>query len=208
MSSNTWASTRAARALFVLALLTTGCLGGEEASLTAAQLPRLVLQPSDLPPPFTQFDEGPQGTADAPLGERADPARFGRLGGWKARYRRDATPDTRGALVVESLVDLFEGKSGAEDDLDAYRDDFEDAARDPRRGDVRVLRSPEIGDGAVAMTLRQVGVTDVRYFTVAWRFRNVTASVLVSGFEGKLVLEEALAVARRQQDRIADAEPS
>jgi hypothetical protein len=40
------------------------------------------------------------------------------------------------------------------------------------------------------------------YFTVAWRYGNVTASVAVDGFEGKLTLSEALAVARKQQQRI------
>jgi hypothetical protein len=38
---------------------------------------------------------------------------------------------------------------------------------------------------------------------VVWREANVTAGVLVNGFEGKLTLEQTLNLARKQQLRIA-----
>lgn len=191
----TRASPTGAGALVVLALLVAGCRNGER-TLAAAQLPNLVLQPADLPQTFTQFDEGAQASADAPQGTRADPARFGREGGWKARYRRSDNQDTSGVLVVESRVDLFEGQDGAEADLDAFRSDL---------GRARALSAPELGDAAAATTLRQTGIIDVRYYTVVWRYRNVTASVLVSGFEGRVALDDALTLAERQQRRIENA---
>jgi hypothetical protein len=208
MSSMSSATRAASATVLALSLVLTGCAGDDESTLRSAQLPELVLQPSDLPPVFERFDEGPQGAADAPAGARADPARFGRQGGWKARYSREATTDTTGPLVVESRVDLFESEDGAEDDLEAYRQEFAEAAADPSRGQAEVLPPPELGEGAAAWTLREIGVMDVRYFTVAWRTRNVTASVRLSGLEGKLTLEDALEIARRQQDRIAVAAPS
>jgi hypothetical protein len=183
-----------AAGLALLALFITGCRDGDPA-LKAAQLPNLVLQRSDVPRAFTQFDEGEQGTADAPVGLRADAERFGRRGGWKARYRR-ADDENTGSLVLGSRADLFAASSGAQDDLEAFRADL---------GRARELPAPELGDAAVATTLRQVGIVDIRYYTVFWRFRNVTASVLVSGFEGRVTLADALVLARRQQQRIARA---
>jgi len=61
--------------------------GGGGASIEKSELPTLVLQPSDLPKAFSQFDEGRQVRIDAHPGPRGDPARFGRVDGWKARYR-------------------------------------------------------------------------------------------------------------------------
>ncbi len=184
-------------ALFTLAALMAGCsLGGDDdtgGSIEESQLGTLVLQPSDLSREFLQFDEGPQGIADSPGGNRSDARRFGRVQGWKARYRRQGSPQTRGPLVIESRADLFESSEGAADELEAIE---EDATFDE-------IDAPEIGDDARAF---ESGTGEgVSYFLIAWRKANVTSSLLVSGFEGKITLDDALALARKQASHASRA---
>jgi hypothetical protein len=163
------------RAVALALLLLAGC--GGDAEIPAREASRCVLQPSDLGSGYVRFDEGRQLRADmAP--PRDDPRRFGRTAGWKARFRGEA--------VVESRVDLFENDDGARRDLDAYRASVRNETV-----------APDIGDDAIAQSQRQ---GEVRFFSVAWRTRNATASVSVSGFGARL--EDAVALARKQQTRL------
>jgi hypothetical protein len=189
----------------VLALALAACTGGAEVPVGALQ--DLVLQPADLPPSFRQFDVGRIRRTDVPPGPRVDPARFDRLDGWKARYTRAGSPTTTGPLVVESRADVFQSEDGAERDLAAYRAQFE---RDIQEGgdSGRLLAAPLLGDEAVAMTLVEQAVDPVRFYAVAWRQGNVTASVAINGFDGKVSLEDAVRLARSQSARIADAASS
>lgn len=175
-----------------------GCTGNAELVPESA-LPRLVLRPADLPPGFVRFDWGPMSQRDLEPGPREDPNRFGRQGGWKARYRRSEPQSRTGSMVVESRVDVFESVEGAEQDLAAYRSQFQQVVAG---GSARLPAEPPIGDGAAALTFVQAGVRPVRYITVAWRQSNVTAAVLVSGFDGELALADALALARKQHARL------
>lgn len=191
---------RSVAAALVLFALAGGCSGGEgdgqaAQTISVDGLNKLVLQPRDLPGVFVRFDEGRQITADQPVGARSDPTRFGRENGWKSRYRRAGSPATRGPLVIESRADLFETEGGAKDDLEAIE-----------AGELEEIDKPTLGDDARALTLRQ-GSTGggVRFYLIAWREDNITASVFVNGFEGKMTLEHALALARKQDQRIARA---
>jgi hypothetical protein len=180
----------------VIALLVAGCSLGDDggASIERAELETLVLQPEDLPAAFSQFDEGRQGIADRPAGEQSDLTRFGRIDGWKSRFRRAGTARTRGPLVIASLADLFESADGAKDELEAIEDGGFDAIDDP-----------ELGDEARAWESLQGGGAGVRYYLIAWREENATASLLVSGFEGRLTFDDALALARKQAARMSRA---
>jgi hypothetical protein len=171
-----------------------GCTGNGEL-IPERALPQLVLRQADLPPGFVQFDWGPMSQRDLEPGPREDPDRFGRQAGWKARYRRTEPTGPTGPLVVESRADVFESVEGAEQDLAAYRTQFQQAVSG---GSARLLAEPPIGDGAAAVTFVQAGVRPVRYITVAWRQSNVTAAISVSGFDGELALADALALARKQ----------
>ncbi len=186
---------------FVLVAL-TACAGGGERSVEPGDLRKIVLQPTDLPADFVRFDEGEQLRADMGGGERSVPDRFGREGGWKARYKRSGTAATRGPLLVESRADLFAKTDGAEEDLDAYRRELSGTVAGSGLSR-KVVDAPTIGDGAFAVELRTSGTPTVRFFTIAWRSGNVTASVSVNGFE--LSLRDALALARKQQRRISKA---
>ena len=194
------------RAVLVLVLGLAGCSfgGGDNATIDLDELPRTVLQPEDLPPVFRRFDEGRQVLADNPGGSRSDRDRFGRRDGWKARYHRSGTPQTAGPLVVESRVDLFESSSGAEDDLQAARDDLSEDELE-----WQPIDEPGLGDESFAATVVQPGLGEgVRHYQVYWRADNVTAFVNVNGFEGRLALEEVLELARKQDARISQAAES
>lgn len=185
-------------AITLVALAVAGC-AGESKGISEKALSTVVLQPNDLPSEFRRFDEGAPIAADTPGGERSNPGRFGRTAGWKARYRRPGTPATRGPLVIESRVDVFEDADGAERDVSAFR-------RDAVAAGWRVLRAPRVGDTSVALALRQgSGRFATHFFMVAWKHRNASGSILANGFEGKVAFTDALALARKQQLRLERA---
>lgn len=197
-----------ALALLTAGLILAGCSAGgggdEKATVEPNELARAVLQPDDLSRVFLRFDEGRQGIADVQGQRRKGIDRFGRLGGWKARYRRPGTTETRGPLVVSSLVDAFDTTGGAEDEWQALQDDLAD-------GDVPWSQadSPALGDESLARTLVQgAGATRVAFFLVAWREDNAVASVEANGFAGKFALADAVALARKQAARLSAAASS
>src|SRR4051812_43784178 len=153
--------------VLLCALLAAGC-GGPKL-VKDDQLPRLVLQPADLPRAFTRFDEGRQVRLDRVPGPRADPARFGREDGWKARFNRAGTAATRGPLVVESRVDLFGDAGGAKQDLAAYAGQFRRTASGARPVAVRGL-----GSEATALVQQPPGPPPagrVRWGSAGWGAR-------------------------------------
>jgi hypothetical protein len=179
-------------AIVVLALLVAGC-SGDSNKVPHSALSALVLQPSDLPSAFQQFDEGQQSRADAPGGARAEAGRFGRIGGWKSRYRRGGGVDTQGPLVIESRADLFESGGGAKDELEEIS--RETGVEPADRG---------LGDDVVVVRKAQAGFPRrLVTFVVAWRSDNVVGSITANGFQGRLNKADALQLARKQQARIA-----
>ncbi len=182
--------------LTIAAFLAAGCVGvgsDDGGGVAKDELKDVVLQRPDLPPAFMQFDYGEQTFTDFSAGPRGDPDRFGRQGGWKARYRRPGTTTTRGPLVVVSMVDAFPDEDGARRDFDALRQELS------QQGE---LSRPRVGSEAVARA-RDVG--GASYYDVGWRRANVSAFVSASGFEGKLTLADAVALARKQDRRISGA---
>jgi hypothetical protein len=189
-------------------LVGTGCAFGDDpdgSALDEAALRKLVLQQTDLPRAFIRFDEGRQISADLPTGARAHSGRFGRLGGWKARFRRPGTQMTAGPLVVESRADLFESADGAKDELEAA----ESEPTPPESAQWSPVDTPGIGDESFVLTATERSFGGgVRYYLIVWRDDNVTASVLASGFADRFTLDDALRLARRQQRRTAAATSS
>lgn len=190
------------RALLLLAILgLAGCsLTGDDggASIEVAELEKLVLQPEDLPRSFMRFDEGRQIAADLPEGARAEPARFGRQDGWKARYRQAGTVQTAGTLVIESKADVFDSEEGAEDDFEAARADTDES-----EPEWQPIGEPGLGDESFAATLLEGTETSgVRFYQVVWREDNATASLNANGFAQGLTLEDVLELARAQERRI------
>jgi hypothetical protein len=184
--------------LFALALLASGCSGGGGGgrSVSVSKGDSLVLSADDVGRAFTQFDRGPQRRPDF-TPPRDDLTRFGRKGGWKARFKRLGTPKTEGPLVISSLADLFGSAKGANDDFDLYKQwliEFTTTGG-------KELAAPGLGDESQAVTYSQgLGRSTVTYYVMAWRDGSVTASLTVSGF--KLTWPQALALAQKQENRI------
>jgi hypothetical protein len=181
------------RAGFILlAVLLVGCgshASGEEVS--AARAKQLVLQPADLPRGFTSIGGGAQNPFTM---KGIDPERFGRTGGWFADYRRPPQATT-GPLIVQSAVDVFGDSKGADRELEAVR---------ARLGTAHGIAGPRIGDESFATRLAGTGTPGALIFTLVWRQRNVTSSLVVTGLRGRLRLSEASALARRAAARVAD----
>jgi hypothetical protein len=186
-------STIAAAALAATALV-AGC--GSDDPTEPLRLQSLVLHDSDLPDPFEPFASGPALRPEGGAGRRGDRTRFGRRGGWSASFRRRGSAATAGPLVVVSRVDEFGDAEGAERALAGVRAQL-------RRVGRPLARPAPLGDEAVAVVQTRPGTTPARFYAIAWRDRRLTGSVRVSGFE--LDADEALALARRQADRMARA---
>jgi hypothetical protein len=191
---------RSALALAAVLALTAGC-GGSQQAIQKKSLSRLVLRGPDLGRPFSEFYRGRQAQLDNQGTNRTDPERFGRAGGWVARFNRPGSSATQGPLVVESRVDLFRGSSGAKKDLALYRALLVQAPG----SQTQVVKLPQIGDEAIGVTWVQPGTKPLRFFRIAWRDANATASVTLDGFEGNVLAQDAIALARKQQRRLAAA---
>ena len=196
-------------ALLVAGVLLAGCDGGagspgngDRANIPRSALRSLVLQPTDLPEVWVRFDEGRQTRRDSPSGERADPARFGRLGGWKARYRRPGSRSTQGPLVIESRADLFGDAGGAKRDFDLLERDLgASLGLELERGEASGL-GDDAAAGAVVQGDERSGV---RYVVVAWRYGNVVGTLVANGFAPSFTATQGLSLARTQQQKIAAA---
>ena len=170
-------------------------------TIPSDKLSKLVLSEQDLPAGFASFYSGSQVRLDNQGTVRSDASRYGREGGWIIRLRRSDQTATAGPLVVESRADLFKDSGGAKSDLAAYRVLFSRTSG----GDLKTLVVSGVGDETLGITFIQAGGRTLRYYRIAWRYRNATASILVEGFDGELTLAEALALARKQDKRIAGA---
>ncbi len=189
---------RTGLAILLAALAVGGC-AGDSGGIDKDELSTLVLQPADLPRQFVQFDEGRQGIAETTSPLRTIPTRFGRVDGWKARYRRPGSAAPPGPLVIESRAALFDEDDGAIKDFDAYRGELEQAARQTGG---RLLAAVDLGSDAAGLTFRE---DRIRFFRIAWRHANATALLFVNGFDARIELAEVLELARKQQRRLESA---
>lgn len=173
-------------------------------TISADSAKTLVLSKRDLPADFASFAEGPTATLDTQGTPRADLQRFDRKSGWVARFNRPSSARTNGPVIVVSTVDVFGGEDGAKADLGAFRQQFgEEIARRP--AGARLVRVSALGDDVAAITSLQEGSPAVRFFTIAWRERNASASVTASGFADRIQLADVVRLARRQQQKLAAA---
>ncbi len=182
-----------------LVLVAAGCFGGGGSPVSRASGESLVLSQADVGDQFTEFDKGPQRLPDYSP-PRDDPSRFGRTGGWKARFSRSGTHTTDGPLLISSLADRFGSTTGAHKDFDLYRQALAEFVSTGGR----LLSAPALGNESQAVTYKQgLAPNAVRFYVIAWRDGNVTASLDVNGF--KLTWEQAIALAEKQDQRIRAA---
>ncbi len=184
--------------LLLGAALLAGCSGNGPA-VAKSELPGLVLQPKDLGEGYKQFDEGRLAISDQPGGTRSDPARFGRIDGWKARYQGEPGSGPGAGEVVESRADLFADGDGAQKESAALRKELTGEQSGgklvPRKG---------LGDEAFVLVRPPLPGGRATFVTVSWRAGNVTASVLLAGTRTHAD-KQAVHLARAQQQRISTA---
>jgi len=185
--------------LALTAVLLSGC--DSQSAIAKSRLSALVLSQKDMPSGFSEFYNGPQVRLDNQGSARSDASRDGREGGWIARLRRTDPGQTQGPLVIESRADLFKDSGGARADLAAYRVLFSQTSG----AELKNVVVSGLGDEAAGITFTQPGGRTLRYYRIAWRYRNATASVLIEGFDGELSLSDAESLARKQETRMEQA---
>jgi hypothetical protein len=181
-------------AVLIVPLALVGC-GSKEKTIAASKLSKLVLRQKDLLPVFSAFYLGKELGSDV-TSSRRDPGRFGRRGGWTARYRRAGSPTTKGPLVIASRADLFADSGGAKKDLNLLAQSLRALPR------TKALL-PRLGNDAFGIEQRQgSGRLSVVSYSLVWRRANATAAIDANGFVGKFTLGDALALARKQDARM------
>ena len=178
-------------------LLAAACDSGS--TIATSKLSQLVLVEQDMPG-FTSFSSGPQARLDNQGTVRADASRFDRQGGWITRLHPADSARTSGPLVVESRADLFKTSEGAKSDIAAYRVLFSRLS-----GEHKEIAVSGLGQDAVGVTFTQAGGRTLRFFRIAWRSRNATASITVEGFDGQVSQDDAMTLAHIQEKRIEGA---
>jgi hypothetical protein len=177
----------------VAACLLAGCGGHRSSSIPVSAARTLVLQPRDLPAGYTSIGSGPQNPFTA---NSVDAKRYGRKGGWYADYRRPPGA-TSGPLIVQSQVDVFGDSGGAGRELAAERD---------RLGTRNAASVPPIGSDSVASKVEGAGKEGAVVYTIVWRERNVTSSLVVTGLRGKLHAPDVARLARRAAAHVGAVE--
>jgi len=194
-----WAPSRAFLTFLGLAIvLLAACDSGS--SIGANKLSQLVLTASDVPG-FTAFENGPQVRLDNEGTNRTAPTRFGREGGWIARLRPTDSAARKGPLLVESRADLFKASDGAKSDFGAYLVQLTGR----NGGDQKTFGAAGLTQDSRGITFTQPGGRTLRFFRIAWRDRNATASIIVEGFDGDVTQQQAIDLALKQEKHIKGA---
>jgi hypothetical protein len=189
--------------LATVSLLTAGLLlvsCETAATIPQGKLSQLVLTQEDMQG-FTAFYRGTQVRLDNDGTNRSDGTRFSREGGWIVRYRPSQSTTTTGPLVVESRLDLFKSSDGAKSDFVLYRALLTRTAG----GNQKEIVVAGLPQDSVGVTFTQAGGRTLRFYRIAWRDRNATASVTVEGFDGEITQEQAIALAKKQESHIKGA---
>lgn len=159
-------------------VLLAGCgLGSTGSSVERGRAEQLVLQQADVP----------AYVADSSAGGREH---------WTRRYRWPSS-STGGPLAIESSARIADSSDGARERLSDARGAFDRSALD-----WQPIGEPGLGGESFASTLVE-GAR--RSYEVVWRDANVMARLSVNGREGRLAFGEVLALAEKQERRIADA---
>ncbi|MDQ6883801.1 MAG: hypothetical protein M3077_06125, partial [Candidatus Dormibacteraeota bacterium] len=90
---------------------------------------------------------------------------------------------------------------GAKSDFASYL-----AALSIKNGsDMRAFGVAGLPQDSRGVTFTQPGGRTLRFFRIAWRERNATASITVEGFDGDITQAQAVELAKKQETRIKGA---
>jgi hypothetical protein len=186
----------------VAAAVAPAAQGVTQPAPSAPDTRRMVIQLADLPAGFGR-DQGAY-VSNAELAKqgdsRKDYVKLGRLTGYNVTYKR---PGFTGVLVLDAFASIYRSNAGAHDSL---RLSLSGAAKDGGAGFRWIPSGPVLGSEArvYAVSTKQNGMP-VEYYTVAWRHGRVFAEVICGGVSGRISSAEAMALARKQEARIAAA---
>jgi hypothetical protein len=178
-----------------VSLAVAGCDGGATRIEITGSASRLVLRPADIPEGMARFESGPD-PAGRPVGSPAQGPRP--RSAWVSRFRQVDPSEVAGPLVVESTAAVFPSEAAARADLGRHRRELSSIPG------AEPVSLPRIGHDAVGVAFDQPATPrDVRFFRIAWRYGNTTASLTVQGFD--VVPEDALDLARAQHRHLEEA---
>jgi hypothetical protein len=171
----------------------------------------MVLRLSDLPASFSVTDEGVL-TNEQAAKEIGHPVsryeKFGRVTGYEIGFKRKASPGSlrNGAAVVVSSANRYRTAKGAATALRDGSADIEAAARKDGTQLRRLSVDPPIGHEVRLYSEKatESGVAGVTY-VVVWRHGPILSYVVAWGLSGGVEPAQAIALARKQQTRIARA---
>ncbi len=166
------------------------------------RLQSLVLQPSDLSPTLSRFSFGRELRSEQSPVFSGDPSRFGRQGGWIARYRRRGNPKAHGPLTIVSAVEMFGRSAGASQYLGAQEKREKTSAS---AAGLKEVSTPSIGAESHALASARAPRGSVRYVVVTWRNGRFVGSVAASGYAELMSARDVLALARSQEKRLERA---
>jgi len=184
-------------ALSVLVLVAAGTAAGAQRTLDTKDM---VLQRGDLPDKFgailARYITNAQLAATTAPGKNL--TKLGRISGYYIAY---TTIAVRGLTVVESFASLYQHDKGAHNSL-------EESIAQTLSGGQQIVpdRSAlaSLGSDARLLHLRgDEGGTKFDYYTVAWRDNRVFAEVRGQGRAGTIDPADVIALAKKQDARIA-----
>jgi hypothetical protein len=159
----------------------TGCsVGGETKAIDDDRVDQLVLQPADVGREF-QRTTIHNLAADAVV---------------EVRYRHVDPASPRRPLTIESSARVFGSIEAAEETLEGER------SRLAAKPAWQPIGEPGLGDESFAATV--VGAQK-RSYAVFWRAQNATASLELVALRDRVPFSDVLELARKQDQRIADA---
>ena len=189
-----------ATAFLLVALVLAGCGTSSGKKLSDRELGTLVLQEADLPALKQYASEHQVRSELDPVLER-DPTKFGRQGGWTARYQRPTTSG-RGPLTESSIATVFSDAHGARKYVAAVKGNQE---RTNIAAGLKEVEVPALGDETVAVASAKAPSRSVRSVLITWRDGRFVGSVTALGFAQQMNVADVVALARKQEKRIAAA---
>ncbi len=183
-----------------LPVLAAALLAEAAASAPVAMDPKtMVLQPRDLPPGFARtsgrYVSNAQNNRESKV--KKDFAKLGRLRGYEAIFQKQAI---NGIIHVSSAAATYKTAAGARKSM-AISARSAETTREVR---FRRLPVPKIGDEArlYKATVTENGIK-VDSFSLIWRSELVYSAVIGSALAGTANPASVVALARKQQARIA-----
>jgi hypothetical protein len=161
----------------------------------------MVLRLSDLPQGFGRAEGVYVTNSDLDkLSGNKDYEKLGRLGGYRATYRRFGIA---GILGVDAFASIYRSSTGAHD---SYAQSLAGALQDGGPTFRWLPLKPRLGSETrvYLVTEKQSGMR-VDYYTIAWRHGRVFAEVIGGGVSGRITLAQVVALARKQEARIVEA---